>query len=466
MFAREVVEFSSSGLDKLEAEVKSTGNAVEDLRKKNAALRKALTDGTWQREAKALSKARGELKLYANEQQRLQNIAKRQMYDQRFGRFGGGLAYGASRLRGVGGGVLNAASAGFSGALGTAGMFGAALGAGALISRGFSGTSAAARLDMEIEKLSRTVAEKLMPVMNALTNNISRVNQASDRVRAGKGTFGDKVVDRAVSAIVPGSMAMAAWGGVSAMGFRPAAHMGAGISRIASGFAAGSAGRAALMNPATWAFAGSAWMLSQGWDAASFDDRYRDLSTRTIGKGQTRFNFGLSDDERQRFGYLIRNADAAGPDRAEYLKNRRAYASERLAEVEKKIADHRPSRSIYNRNKAVRGFFQAATGGWEGERQKWMMERNVIDRLAAGEQLSGGGLGPLTMRVQGAGERRGLTDLHQEIAEQVAQKLSGRRQEEGDTTIDRIINSINVLVNIGNSLLGALGSNERHSVVP
>lgn len=461
MFTREIVEFSSHGLDQLEAEVKSTGNAVEDLRKKNAALRKALTDGTWQREAKALTRARGELKLYANEQQRLQNIAKRQAFDQRFGRFGG-VAYHASRMRGAAGSSLGMASAGFSGMIGTAGMFGAALGAGALISRGFSGTSAAARLDMEIEKLSRTVAEKLLPVMSALTNNISRINQASDRTRAGTATFGDRVMDAATDPVnligaYLGYKGLQRFGGGTAR---------AGIGRIAGGFAAGTAGRAVMMNPATALFAGSAWMFGQGFASHSYEQRYDQLSKRTYGRdGKAKFHSPLTGEEQQRFEYLIRNYAAAGDQGKDYLRQRREYASERLAEVEKKIADHRPSRSIYNPMKVFRGFGNAATGGWEDERQKWMMERNVIDRLRAGEQLNaGGGMNSLMLQVQGAGERRGLTDLHQELAEQIAQKI-GVKQGEGDTLVDRIVNSINVLVNIGNSLLGVLGSNERHSVM-
>lgn len=414
--------------------MKSTGNAVDDLRKKNAALRKALTDGTWQREAKALSKARQELKLYGQEQERLQRQAQRQMFSQKYGRFGGAVAYGASRLKGAGGGVLNAASAGLGGLAGTAGMFGAALGAGALISRGFSGTSAAARLDMEIEKLSRTFAEKLMPVMNSLTNNISRINQATDRTRAGKGTFGD----RAVSSLADPMNLIGAYGA-----YRGVRAIGGGSTATGAGRMFAGA-RAVGGGPLLAATVGID-MMRRGFAIGGMTDRQNELSSVTVRRdGSKRFTNQMTGEEWAKAKDIT---DEYGKlkdpgERAAFLKRQKEFEQRRLKRFERETKWTWAPTNLTDVGNNVRGFFGAWGGDTEEVKDTRRTRMRAVDRLAAGETPNG--IGSNMMQVLGAGERRGMTDLHQELAEQIAQKMGGATDGQG-STLDDVIGVLNLI---------------------
>lgn len=406
-FSKEYIEFAfnKASLKDLKTEVESTEGNIKRLQKSNAQLVKDLNSGGFTRYAAKLREAKKELIAVRMEEEKLQRLATRQRLTGQYGRLGGNVAYWGQRAMAAGRPALGE---GARAALGFAGTVGAPLAAGAMISRGLSGTAAAARLDMEFEKLSRTIANLALPAVTGFTNFMNRVNNARDKANGG-GELTNK--ERAFAALTSkeGIYGGAALAAASYMGYRPLAHIMT---------SAGNAGRFAIANPL---MTGGALAMARGLQIYNQDDRISALRN----KDATKFTQGEFDQVGglvQQFKYQKEG------ERAEWVK-RALAANRRILDRHDELFNN-PSKP----GNFIAGMWGNTFGDSQERRNELLLKRRALERLqseaAGGKMFSDGssidrgdGFNPLQMMVQGAGEKRASSDLHQELAEQIAQKF-------------------------------------------
>ncbi len=442
-FSKEVIEFGQKGLKELKTEVRDLKEEMTKTHKANDKLRQQLSDGTWEKHAKRLQSARTAMAGFRREQEALQRTASRTLLDSRYGRVGGAIAFhGGGVARGIGGAV-----SGIGGGLfGAAAAFGAPLALGAMANRGFQGTAAAARLDMEFTRLSRHVANELLPAITALTNFIARFSNSADKVRAGTATRGDYGNNLLRKSLYAG----AAWTAVSAMGFRPAswaasmaANYGgqlfnaarAGIPREAETLAVrgGSRGAGAMLGAI-----GGAGIPLLGAGYSQYSD-YRALR-------KSRNQAGVSDADTASQQDLINEIRSLSPaEQAKRLELESQGAKNAVGHYEgmrgrqsgfKRFVDKLMDQPL------MAGFSPNYVGSklgliddpnkMQAGHLNALSRQRVIEAMKRGE-LPGGNDATGMMMVAGAGERRGLTDVHQELAESIAQTLAGGSGKGGDS---------------------------------
>lgn len=420
MFSREVVEFSAKGLDVLKAETKKTEQAIDDLRKANRKLKQEMRDGSWEKQARALSTTRRELTAVRVETERLQRAQRLAGFRGQYGRtLGTAMHYGSmagGRLQGIANGI----GGGFSGMLGLGSALGVGLGVSSLAQRGFSGTAGAARADAALDRLGRHIAADLMPALNAFTNIINRVSGARERTATGRGSF----TDRAISVGTNGNvlMAGAAWTGVSALGYRPMTHALGKAAYYVPPAAQRFAG-AAMDSPISGSaakFGGGALALYMGYRGVRANLRGGNINddTRKRGLGQ----FSDSDISENRDLVEKSQRFSTEGDRLKYLKGE----SSRLMKEDRELTDKRQGRNL----------FQLAgdwlVGSYDSDTRK---QREINKRLGIAQSLQRDSQAATKdrsmMLVQGAGERRDAAGLYEELASRVPIDLQGEEKKKG-----------------------------------
>lgn len=407
---KEVVEFVEEGLDKIEKQVKDTEAAIKQMRNSNSELRKQMRDGSWERESKKLAGFRRELREVRREQDAIYASARRQSYVARYGRVGGNAAYFGSR-------AASAISSGFGSiqgaAIGGAAALGVSFGVSSLASRGFSGTQHEASLQNALDRLSRTVARDLTPVMSGLTKVIDKVASAREMVRAGKGSPGDW----ATTATAYGAAGITAAGGAVGVGswiknqFTTAAPQWA--------LAAGVAGRAGMRT------AGSVAGRASPYAAAA-------MGLYDIYDASTRSTLSSSNDTRSRYqqkldrGNEIADASAGG----RFARNTWRALGVDVRSPQRRAEDEgvdEDKRGWWTRTQDNADDWMEKYGPsyYSWVKKGWQQVGVDIRSDQRKKKVEGGSTVENLKYVAGAGERRGLTDIYEELAAAIPTQMLG-----------------------------------------
>ncbi len=202
------------------------------LKTQTAQLSQSLKDGSFVKQASDIAKATAELAKHRIEQRKVWDEGRRQVMQSRFGNTLGGGLYAAQKY---GGRAMTAAQQIGGSAVGLAGSMGATIGYGALVSRGFSGTSASAKLDNEFNMLSREIASSLLPEIELLTKGVRNIREARQRTRGG----GGDLIDFAVGHTFEAAAATGLYSAARMAGFQPVTAIRGAASSLFS-TAAGS----------------------------------------------------------------------------------------------------------------------------------------------------------------------------------------------------------------------------------
>lgn len=433
MFSKEVVEFQAKGLDVIQAETKAMEKAVDDLRKANRRLKQEMRDGSWEKQSRSYAAAQRELRQVRAETERLAKAQRMASLRGQYGRLGGTAAYYGGRMQQVAGGI----GGGFSGMVGLAGSVGVPLGVGALASRGFSGTAAMSKLNMEIDRLSRHIATDLLPLLEGFSRNLSRINQARDATRAGRGTFGDRVLSSSLNV----QNILGAFGANMLIrrtgGYAMNAGRLANVGRAGFGFAARSPGPTA-------AIGGGLYSINEGLTERSRERRMQELSERQSNGNRIRFAANFTPEEYQQVKGII--------SQAENIKD----PDQRKRAIERYIETTRAKQEALGKRIDDKSIFGKMFNSSD-EREQYNrlgLRLNAAQRM----KLSPGSIGePTGMKiVEGAGERRSGAALYEELASSVAQ-MSGNNSK-GTTTADSVVDALNAVHSTLQSLLNPLQS--------
>lgn len=452
--SKEVVEFGQTGLKELKDGVKDMKSEMTNVYNATEKLKRSMASGSYSRAVTQYEKATKALAAFRKEQDQVaknfQRDRLRQSYVNSYGRAGGTLAYAASQygggaIRGIRSGIAQAASSG----LGIAASFGAPLAVGALANRGFQGTAAAARLDMEFTRLSRVVAQELLPAMSAVTNAIAGVTRASYRVKAGTADRSDYATNLGRKAVLYGGSLLAlrgignfAFPGTtgaiaSAAGRATTGLARAGVSAVGAvsslGAIEGLAGTAARFSGRAAGPVGLAYALAEGGRAREYD-RGEAIKNRGTGTG---------DADTPSDKVWVESVNKMSPGkRDKFIRDhmKELYAKDRVL-----------SERAQNRGWLTTKLASLGIGAGQGDVEE---QTNINRRLNVAEKLQKGtlkGQGTGLQIVAGAGERRDSSGLNQELAEAVAQRIGDDKQESGDSPnviMQAIRDAVNDLVGV------------------
>lgn len=413
VLGREQVEFKAIGLKELIDQAKELENQTKATREANRKLNRSLADGSYVRAAKDYDKAARALREVRREQSLIAAQIRRDDLMRKYGRVGGlGAYYGGAAMSRLGGAGRALGGAGSS-LLGGAAALGATVSVGALASRGFSGTAAAAKLDQSFERLSRSVATDLLPAMDALSNIISKISNARENVRAGKGTLGDHATSIASDALLYGGSALAIG---KLMGFSAGGMLGGAVG------AAGRLGKFALSGPGAMVLGGAAAMY-EGSKLGSQQDRLNALQSVGIKGGKRHYFEQFTDEEFGRVRGLVDEVRGISDPTAR---------KKRIGELQDaNRADIAGHDDLINRSALNPRWLM----NYEGDQQKrsdLRLRKAALSRLKleaeGGEAFTTKGSNNM-MLVQGAGERRSSGELFEELSSATA-KLIGTQQGE------------------------------------
>jgi hypothetical protein len=201
-------------------------------------LKKSLNDGTFLKQSREVRQATDDIRKHIAERRKLLEVAKKTELQDRYGQRAGSLAYHAQRLGRPAGGLVREAA---GSALGLAASIGVPLSVAAVTARGFSGTSTYAKMDNEVERLSRHMASDLAPAMDWFTRQLNKINKASDRIRTGNGTLMDHVTANSPWAVG----ALGSIGGLAALSTQFRGLLAGGLSTAGSTIGQSAFGTAA-----------------------------------------------------------------------------------------------------------------------------------------------------------------------------------------------------------------------------
>lgn len=444
--SKEVVEFGSKGLTALKDEVKSLETAIADTQKANTKFSRQINDGTWERHSKRLATARKELVGIRVENERLQRLAQRQQLDSRYGRLAGGAMYFGQRF---GGTLANAAQGAGSSLLGAVAGIGAPLAVGALAKRGFEGTAGAARLDMELTRLSRNVAHDLLPALNLLTDTIGRVNRARDATRAGRGTASDYAISYGARAAMLGAGFVGAnfiTRGALGRGVMSAGRLGGGYAM--SGFNAARGGAQAFGSM------GGFGSSSMGWAAPALGITAAGAYGASGTISQARSNKRVQGAMRGEWTPEQYDRISGFADRIRAISD----PIQRQAALEKVMQRQAQAALEIRKRQEKRGGFGAFFGAedrrlYESNATMAFAARGLLEEARGGKKFGRPGDDGSMLRVEGAGVRQASGDLYQELAEGFAQRGGISEQQQGESLYDKAANAV---IDLRDSLLGPI----------
>lgn len=442
-FGKEVVEFGQTGLKEILAMAKDLETQAKSTTKATEKLNKAIGSGAYTKAISQYKQAQKALEGVRKEQEKVTVAFKKHQQVQQYGRFG---AFAVRNAGAIGAG-FGAAGRGIgrfaSSGLGVAASLGAPLAIGALANRGFQGTAAAAQLEAQFTRLSRTVANDLIPVIMGISKITGKIANARENVQAGRGSTGDY----ATSAML--------WGGGALGALKVASYFGGFSASGAAGQAVGYAGRT-LLGAARFAVSApgpvaamtlGAYSMYRGYELGNQEDRLNDLTSRKSRNGRVAYDNQFTRDEYGKVKNLNEGAlTIQDPEK------RLSYIQRELKRTETKYneLDEKTNRSWYN----PRLYTSALFGSDPDKLQDLRLRKISLERM--GNAAKGGEAftdpdASINRIVEGAGERRSSGDLYEELATAAAKTmLSGNKDGESNSPVSILGDIFRLLNDVAN----------------